>query len=96
MFSPIFALPAARFAAALALAFLQPGQRTPAADSQKQAPPLRHEVVVTANRLETPAREVASSVTVLTKTALERSARSTVFEALESAPGLTLLRNGGW
>lgn len=96
MLSPIFALPAARFAAALALAFLQPGRQTPAAETQKQAPPLRHEVVVTATRLETPAREVASSVTVLTGAVLERSARTTVFEALEGAPGLTLLRNGGW
>jgi vitamin B12 transporter len=70
----------------------------PAAGVQKpQAaqPVPRHDLVVTATRLETPAREVASSVTVIAGTDLEKTKKPTVFEALGEVCGLAAIRNGG-
>jgi vitamin B12 transporter len=84
MFIPYFSSLALRLCLSLGLSLGQ------AASGQ-----IRHEVVVTATRLETPAREVASAVTVLTKEDLDRAQRTTVFEALEDSAGLSLLRNGG-
>lgn len=66
------------------------------ADKKDQTiPPLRHEIVVSAARIETPAKEVASSVTVLTRSDLNRSGRSTVLEAIQDSLGMTAVRNGG-
>ncbi len=62
---------------------------------QENLPPLQHEVVVTATRLETPAKEVASSITVLTRAQLEKMNRATVLEALRDVPGLAIVQNGG-
>jgi len=63
---------------------------------QTAAPPsLQHEIVVTATRIETPARELASSVTVITRTDLERTNRPTVLEALRDVMGLAVIQNGG-
>lgn len=56
---------------------------------------LQHEIVVTATRIETPARELASSVTVITRADLERSNRPTVLEALRDVMGLAVIQNGG-
>jgi vitamin B12 transporter len=74
----------------------------PAASSQESGdkkgqaiPPLRHEVVVSATRVETPVKEVASTVTVLTRTDLDRSGRSTVLEAIQDSLGTSAVRNGG-
>ena len=58
-----------------------------------QAP--KHDVVVTATRLETPEKKVGSSVTVITAEELLRTGRTFVFDALEAVLGLTPLRNGG-
>ncbi len=44
---------------------------------------IQHEVIVTATRLETPAKEIASSVTVITRERLEQSKKATVIEALQ-------------
>jgi vitamin B12 transporter len=63
--------------------------------SPTQTPPLRHDVVVTATRLETPLREVASAVTVLTRTDLERTKKTTVLDVLRDTIGLAVVRNGG-
>ncbi len=63
--------------------------------SPTQTPPLRHDVVVTATRLETPLREVASAVTVLTRTDLERMKKTTVLDVLRDTLGLAVARNGG-
>jgi len=60
-----------------------------------QTPPLRHEIVVTATRVATPAREVASSVTVVTRQDLERADRTSVFDVLRDVAGLDILQNGG-
>jgi vitamin B12 transporter len=62
---------------------------------QKTPPPERHEVVVTATRLETPAREVGSSVTVITGEALERFKREFILEALRESVGVSVAQNGG-
>ncbi len=61
---------------------------------EKQKPDLQHEVVVTATRLETPSREVASSVTVITREDFERTRKTSVLEALEEVLGVFILQNG--
>lgn len=55
---------------------------------------IQHEIVVTATRLETPAREIASSVTVLTREKLEQSKKATVIEALQEVLGVSIIQNG--
>lgn len=47
----------------------------------------RHDVVVTATRIETPSKEVASSITVITRADLDRTKRSTVLDVLEDVVG---------
>ncbi|MFQ6038636.1 MAG: TonB-dependent receptor plug domain-containing protein [Candidatus Aminicenantales bacterium] len=63
-------------------------------ENQPQKPILRHEVVVTATRMETPVREIASSVTVITKQELEASRARTVIEALQDVLGLAVVQAG--
>jgi vitamin B12 transporter len=55
----------------------------------------RHEVVVTATRLEVPAREVASSVTVIPAEELERWKKSSILEVLRDVAGLSMVQSGG-
>ena len=55
---------------------------------------IQHEIVVTATRLETPAKEIASSVTVITKERLEQSKKATVLEALQDVLGVSIIQNG--
>jgi len=62
---------------------------------EKKPEDLRHDVVVSATRVETPSREIASSLTVLTAEDFARSRQSTVLEALESVPGTAVVRSGG-
>jgi vitamin B12 transporter len=77
-------------AAALAIA-------APLSDKTDQVPPtdLRHDVVITATRVETPSKEVASSVTIITREELARSKRSMILEVLGDVPGATVVRSGG-
>jgi len=63
-------------------------------EKEKQTPSLQYEVVVTATRLETPAKEIASSVTVISKEDLERMKKTTVLEALQGVLGVTITQNG--
>ena len=63
-------------------------------EKEKQTPPLQHEVIVTATRLETPAKEIASSITVISKEDLERMKKTTVLEALQEVLGVTIIQNG--
>jgi len=63
-------------------------------EKKKQIPPLQHKIVVTATRIETPAQEIASSVTVISREELERMKKTTVLEALEEVLGLTVIQNG--
>ncbi len=62
-------------------------------DAQQQ--PLRHDIVVTATRIETPRREVASSITVVPVEALISRGRRTVAEALADVAGLSGFQYGG-
>jgi len=55
---------------------------------------IQHEIVVTATRLETPAKEIASSVTVITRERLEQSKKATVIEALQEVLGVSIVQNG--
>jgi len=60
------------------------------------APPdLRHDVVITATRVETPSKEIASSLTVITREELARSKRSMVLDVLGDIPGGAVVRSGG-
>jgi len=64
--------------------------------SQNRAvPPLKHDLVVTATRLETPEKKVGSSLSVITAEELVRTGRTFVLDALEAVPGLSTVRNGG-
>jgi vitamin B12 transporter len=55
---------------------------------------IQHEIVVTANRVETPAREIATSVTVITRQDLERTKKTTVIEALQEVLGINIFQSG--
>jgi vitamin B12 transporter len=66
-------------------------------ETQKSAssPLLQHNIVVTATRLETPIRELASSVTVITSEDLKRLKKSTVIEAIKEVLSVNIVQNGG-
>ena len=53
------------------------------------------EVVVSATGTPTPAREVASSVTVITADQIQREQRRTLPQALAAVPGLNIVQIGG-
>lgn len=61
---------------------------------KEEAASLQYEIVVTATRLETPTKEIASSITVITKEDLERTKKITVLEALQEVLGVTVIQNG--
>ncbi len=79
----------AAFAALIPLASVAP------AAQDEATPPIKHNLVVTATRLETPEKKVGSSLTVVTGEELVRTGRTFVLEALESVLGLSTVRNGG-
>ena len=56
---------------------------------------LNDTIVVTANRLATPSRQIASSVTVITAQQIEQTGTSTVAEVLRTVPGLDVVQSGG-
>lgn len=53
------------------------------------------EVVVTATRIGTPSKEVASSITVITSEEIEQRQKITVLEVLRDIPGLDVVQAGG-
>lgn len=53
------------------------------------------EIVVTANRIATPALELASSVTVISSFDIAASRKSTVIELLKDVPGISIAQQGG-
>jgi vitamin B12 transporter len=77
----------------LALALISPARadENPSHPSQSQ----QYDVVVTATRVETPEKEIASSVTVITEQELLRTRKATVLEALADLIGLSVVQNGG-
>jgi len=54
------------------------------------------EVIVTALRVDTRVRQVASSVTVLDKTAIDASQQFTISDLITRTPGVTYSRTGGF
>ncbi|MEZ4598195.1 MAG: TonB-dependent receptor [Syntrophotaleaceae bacterium] len=52
-------------------------------------------VVITATRLETPAREVASSVTVITEEEIKQKQQPDVLEILRTVPAVDVVQSGG-
>jgi vitamin B12 transporter len=65
-----------------------------AEDQKTQTTPLQHKIIVTATRIATPAKEIASSVTVITRKELERSKKTYVIEALQEVMGLSIVQSG--
>jgi vitamin B12 transporter len=61
---------------------------------QDKQDPLHHVVVVTANRVETSLKEVASSMTIITREALAKTGKSRVLDALEETLGMSSTQNG--
>jgi len=59
-----------------------------------QTSSLQHEITVTANLTVTPRKEIASSITIITKKELERIKRTNVLEVLQSVPGISIIQNG--
>ncbi len=62
-----------------------------AEDTTPMLPPM----VVTATRLPTPADQVGSSVTVITREEIERKQQRTLPDALGDVPGLNVVQSGG-
>ncbi len=70
----------------------------PHAHAQQAAAPKAEdlpEIVVSATGIETPADQIANSVTVITGKDMERDQRRTVPDALSTVPGLNVVQNGG-
>ncbi|UCE42523.1 MAG: TonB-dependent receptor [Candidatus Aminicenantes bacterium] len=65
-----------------------------AAQEETEKTDLRHEIVVTASRIATPVKEIATSVTVITKQELEQTKKTFVIEALQEVLGLSILQSG--
>jgi vitamin B12 transporter len=63
-------------------------------EAKKPPSSLQYEIVVTATRLEIPAKEVASSVTVITREDLDRMKKTTVIEVLQDVLGIATIQNG--
>jgi len=63
--------------------------------SWSQTPQILEPIIVTATKLETPAREVASSVTVISEEDISTKQQTTVLDALRSVPAVDVVRQGG-
>jgi vitamin B12 transporter len=61
---------------------------------QKKQEPIQYEIVVTANRVETSLKEVASSVNIITREQLAKTGKFRVLEALEETLGISTAQNG--
>jgi vitamin B12 transporter len=55
---------------------------------------LQHEIVVTASRIATPKKEIATSVTIITQQELQQTKKTYVLEALQEVLGLSILQSG--
>jgi vitamin B12 transporter len=73
----------------LVCSFLHPQE-----DQKNKDASLQHEIIVTANRVETPSREIATSITVVTAEDLRRSNKTTLLEALQEVIGVDVFQNG--
>ena len=74
--------------------------RVPASEEsreiQLQLAPVQENVVVTPNRIETPASLVGSTTTVITKDEIDARQEAVVGDLLQTVPGLTTNRSGGY
>ena len=52
-------------------------------------------MVVSATRLETPTREVGSSITVITSEQIEKMQKNSLIDVLKTAPALDINQSGG-
>ncbi len=75
----------------LAMVLPEPGVLAAGSDMEEEV----EEVVVTATRLETPVREVGSSITVITAEQIDQMKVIPVDKLLETVPGVDVVRNGG-
>ena len=66
-----------------------------AADPSEPQATVDEEIVVSANRVETPARKVGSSITVISREEIERRHKTSVLELLRTVPGLEVAQSGG-
>ena len=76
----------------------EPSTDEPAVEPAASDQPAAHQVgdvIATATRTETPAAQVASSVTVVTSEEIERRQLRLVTDVLRSVPGLDVRRTGG-
>ncbi|HRT96425.1 MAG TPA: TonB-dependent receptor plug domain-containing protein, partial [Planctomycetota bacterium] len=69
-----------------------PADDTPKAEATEEEKP--EEVMVTATRLETPAKQVGSSITVITRKEIEQKKQATVLELLRTVPGVDVVQAG--
>ncbi len=63
--------------------------------SWSQTPQTLEPIIVTATKVETPIREVASSVTVISQDKIANKQAATVLDVLRDVPGLDVVRTGG-
>jgi len=68
---------------------------SPDTSSDPVADAFSEEIVVTANRVPSPAETVGSSVTVLGREEIERRGQTTVLDLLRTVPGLDVAQSGG-
>ncbi len=65
-----------------------------AGQQESEKTDLQYEIVVTASRIATPLKEIATSVTVITKQELEQTKKATVIEVLQEVLGISILQSG--
>lgn len=80
--------------AILALTAFLGADDTDEQSSKKVQSVINHEISVTANKIETPARETASSVTIISREELEQSRSASVLAAIKDVLGLSITQNG--
>ncbi len=66
-----------------------------ATEENAPRPVFKDEIVVTANRVASPAEEVGSSVTVISREEIERRGETQVLALLRTVPGLEVNQSGG-
>jgi vitamin B12 transporter len=81
-------------AAGLCLSLFLTGSGLDGREDKDSEDKLAYTVTVTANRLQTPERETASSLTVLTREDLQAAGIHSVVEALRVTVGLNVIQNG--
>jgi vitamin B12 transporter len=82
--------------AVASISFASPGSLQAQTSAQAGPTPVfQEEIVVTANRIASPAEEIGSSVTVIGREEIERRGESSVLDLLRTVPGLEVTQGGG-